>query len=167
VGMVNGGTSVNSIAADAQMLIDMRSNSQEELLKVEAKILPLIQEAVNEENARWKRDKPVTVEVKLVGDRPAGSQSSDHIIVQTAWLATVGIGQKPELRSASSTNANLPISLGVPAVTLGGGGVSGRNHSPDEWFDPTNAWLGPQKVFLTILGLAGVDGVSAPLLPMK
>ena len=167
VGVVNGGTSVNSIAADAQMLLDMRSNSQEELLKTEAKILPLIQEAVDEENARWKSDKPVTAEIKLVGDRPAGSQSPDHIIVQTAWLATQAIGQQPELTGASSTNANLPISIGVPAVTLGGGGVDGRNHSPDEWYDPTNAWLGPQKIFVTILGLAGVDGVTSPLLPAK
>ena len=167
VGVVNGGTSVNSIAADAQMLIDMRSNSQEELLKTEAKILPLIQDAVDEENARWKSDKPVTAEIRLVGDRPAGSQSPDHIIVQSAWLATQAIGEQPELTAASSTNANLPISIGVPAVTIGGGGVDGRNHSPDEWFDPANAWLGPQKIFVTILGLAGVDGVTAPLLPAR
>ena len=167
VGVVSGGTSVNSIAADAQMLIDMRSNSQDELLKVEAKILPLIQEAVDEENARWKSDRRVTVELKLVGDRPAGSQPKDHMIVQSAWLATLAIGQSPELTGASSTNANLPISLGVPAVTIGGGGNDGRNHSPDEWYDPTNGWLGPQKIFLTILGLAGVDGVTAPLLPQR
>ena len=167
VGVVSGGTSVNSIAADAQMLLDMRSNSQEELLKVEARILPLIQEAVNEENSRWKSDKPVTVEIKLVGDRPAGNQSPDHIIVQSAWLATQAIGQQPELTTASSTNANLPISIGVPAITLGGGGVDGRNHSLDEWYDPVNAWLGPQKIFVTILGLAGVDGVTSPLLQAK
>lgn len=167
VGVASGGTSVNSIAADAQMLLDMRSNSQEELMKVEAIILPLIQEAVNEENGRWKSDKPVTVEIKLVGNRPAGSQSPDHIIVQTAWLATLAIGQEPAMNAASSTNANLPISIGVPAVTLGGGGMDGRNHSPDEWFDPVNAWLGPQKILVTILGLVGVDGVSTPLLPVK
>ena len=167
VGVVSGGTSVNSIAADAQMLIDMRSNSQDELLKIEARILPLIQEAVDEENARWKSDRRVTVEIKLVGDRPAGSQSPDHVIVQSAWLATLAIGQNPELTGASSTNANLPISLGIPAVTLGGGGTEGRNHSPDEWYDPTNAWLGPQKIFIAILGLAGVDGITAPLLPAR
>ena len=167
VGVVSGGTSVNSIAADAKMLIDLRSNSQEELLKIEAKILPLIQEAVDEENVRWKSDKPVSVEIKPVGDRPAGSQSPEHIIVQAAWLATLAVGQEPQLTGASSTNANLPISIGIPAVTLGGGGGDGRNHSPDEWYDPTNAWLGPQKLFVAILGLSGVDGVTTPLLPAR
>ena len=167
VGVVSGGTSVNSIAADAKMLLDMRSNSQEELLKVEASILPLIQAAVDEENARWQSDKPVSVEIKLVGDRPAGSQSPDHVIVQSAWLATLAIAQKPVLTGASSTNANLPISLGVPAVTVGGGGTDGRNHSPDEWYDPAEAWLGPQKIFVMVLGLVGMDGETAPLLPMR
>lgn len=167
VGTVNGGTSVNAIAAKAQMLLDMRSNSQDELLKVEDNILPLIQEAVDEENARWSNDKKVSAEIKLVGDRPAGSQSSDLMVVQAAWLATKAINQEPELTSASSTNANLPISIGVQAITIGGGGVDGRNHSFDEWFDPTDAYLGPQKTFLTILGLVGIDGVTQPLLPVK
>ena len=167
VGVVSGGTSVNSIAADAKMLLDMRSNSQEELLKVEAGILPLIQAAVEEENSRWQSDKTVSAEVKLVGDRPAGSQSADHVLIQSAWLATVALGQKPMLTGASSTNANLPISLGVPAVTIGGGGTDGRNHSPDEWYDPTEAWLGPQKIFVMVLGLSGMDGVTAPLLPPR
>jgi hypothetical protein len=64
---------------------------------------------------------------------------------------------------ASSTNANLPISIGVPAVTLPSGGADGFNHAPNEWFSPVNAYLGPQRAFLTILGLAGVDGVTQPL----
>lgn len=167
VGVVSGGTSVNSIAADAKMLLDMRSNSQEELLNTEAKILPLIQQAVIEENARWQSDKPVSVEIALVGDRPAGSQPADHVIVQSAWLATLAVGQKPVLTGASSTNANLPISIGVPAVTIGGGGTDGRNHSPDEWYDPAEAWLGPQKILVLTLGLAGLDDVTAPLMPSR
>lgn len=167
VGVVSGGTSVNSIAANAQLLLDMRSNSQEELLKVEGKILPLFQQGADEENARWNSDKKVTVDIKLVGDRPAGSQSPDAMVVQAAWLATKTIGEEPQLTPASSTNANLPISIGVPAITIGGGGVDGRNHSPDEWFDPTNAYLGPQKIFVTILGLVGIEGVTVPLLPAQ
>jgi hypothetical protein len=103
--------------------------------------------------------------VKLVGDRPAGSQPAEAAVVQAAWMATKAIGQPPHLTEASSTNANLPISLGVPAITIGGGGRDGRNHSLDEWFDPKEAYLGPQKIFATVLGLAGVDGVSQPLLP--
>jgi acetylornithine deacetylase/succinyl-diaminopimelate desuccinylase-like protein len=165
VGTVSGGTSVNSIAAKAQMLIDMRSNSMDELLNVEGKILPLIDEAVADENARWGSDKKVSAAIRLVGDRPAGDQPVDAMVVQAAWLATKAVGREPVLTGASSTNANLPISIGVPAVTIGGGGSDGRNHSPDEWYDPTGAYLGPQKIFLTILGLAGVEGVTRPLLP--
>lgn len=167
VGIVNGGTSVNAIAAKAQMLIDMRSNSQEELLKVESQILPLIRQAVEEENARWHSDKKVEVEMKLIGDRPAGGQSADNVLVQATWKAIEAVGQKPELVTASSTNANLPISLGVPAVTVGCGGQEGMTHAPGEWFDPTNEYLAPQQIFVSILGLVGVDGVTQPLLPAR
>ena len=163
VGTVTGGASVNSIAAEATMLLDMRSNSQEELLKIESQILGLVQEAVVDENARWNSDK-ISVVIKLVGDRPAGSQPADSRIVQVGWAATEAIGQQPVLSGASSTNANLPISIGVPALTLGGGGLDGRNHSPDEWFDPKDAYLGPQKIFTAILGLVGIEGVTSPLL---
>ena len=144
-------------------LLDMRSNSQEQLLKTESQIMPLLQQAVDEENARWNSDKKVAVEAKFVGDRPAGGQSPDAMIVQAAWMATKFIGQEPQLSGASSTNANLPISIGVPAVTLGSGGKEGFNHAPGEWFDPTNAYLGPQKIFVTVVALAGVEGVTQPL----
>jgi acetylornithine deacetylase/succinyl-diaminopimelate desuccinylase-like protein len=102
-----------------------------------------------------------------VGDRPAGIQPKEAVIVQAAWASTEIIGQKPVLRGASSTDSNLPISLGIPALTLGGGGKEGANHSPSEWFDPADAYLGSQRIFLTVLGLAGVDGVSEPLLPKR
>jgi acetylornithine deacetylase/succinyl-diaminopimelate desuccinylase-like protein len=164
VGIVNGGTSVNAIAADATMLLDIRSNSPHELLKTESEMLAVLEKAVDEENARWNSNLRVTVEAKLVGDRPAGRQSPDATIVQAAWVATRVLGQEPRLAAASSTNANLPISLGVPAVTLCCGGTDGLGHSPAEWFDPTNAYLGPQRAFLAILGLAGVNGVTQPLM---
>jgi len=167
VGTVSGGTSVNAIAAEATMFLDMRSDSQQELLKLERQILPLLQKAVDEENARWKSNLKIAVEAKQVGDRPAGSQSPNATIVQAAWMATQVIGQQPRLMGASSTNANLPISLGVPAVTLRSGGQDGFNHAPGEWFDPTNGYLGPQRTFVAILGLAGVDGITEPLLQAK
>ena len=163
VGVVSGGTSVNSIAAEAKLLMDMRSNRDKELLEVEAKFFDALKKGADEENARWKSDK-IKVQTKLVGNRPAGVQPSDSATVQAAWASAQALGQKPTLGSGSSTDSNLPISLGIPAVTLGGGGKEDNNHSPSEWFDPTNAYLGPQRVFLTILGLAGVEGTSAPLL---
>jgi acetylornithine deacetylase/succinyl-diaminopimelate desuccinylase-like protein len=163
VGTVNGGTAVNTIAAEATMLIDMRSNSHEELVELVRRVQPLLHQAAAEENARWKSDQ-IRLEVKPVGNRPAGSQPPDIPIVQAAWMAVKMIGQKPHLGEASSTNANLPISLGVPAITIGGGGADGRNHSLDEWFDPKEAHLGPQAIFATVLGLVGMEGVTQPLL---
>ena len=166
VGTVRGGTSVNSIAAEASMQMDMRSNGEKELLELEAKFLEIVKGAAAEENARWGSDK-MTVQIKLVGDRPAGSQPPDALIVQAAWASGETLGQKPKLADAGSTDSNLPISLGIPAITVGGGGKDGGTHSPGEWFDPADAYLGAQQIFLTIVGLTGLEGVSAPLLPRK
>jgi tripeptide aminopeptidase len=164
VGVVSGGTSVNSIAAEAQMQLDMRSNDEAELLALEDEILGLVRDAAQEENKRWNRD-DITVETQLVGDRPAGSQPDDAPIVQSGWASIESIALQPSLASPSSTDANYPMSLGIPAVTLRGGGVAEGTHSPEECFDPTDAYLGPQASFMTILGLVGASGVSQPLLP--
>jgi tripeptide aminopeptidase len=164
VGTVTGGTSVNSIAAAATMFIEMRSNSQAELARLVGRILRVAQQAADEENARWGSS-AIQATITLRGDRPPGSQPAAAAIVQAAWMATMAIGQQPHLIEASSTNANLPISLGVPAITIGGGGRGGREHSLAEWFNPKEAYLGPQMIYATVLGLAGVDGVSQPLLP--
>jgi tripeptide aminopeptidase len=166
VGTVSGGTSVNAIAADAKMLMDMRSDSEQALLALEKRFLEIVKKAAQEENARWGSDK-ITVEIKLVGERPAGTQRADAIIVQSAWASALAVGVQPKLKGASSTDSNVPISIGVPAVTLGGGGNEGDNHSPTEWYDPTDAHLGPQRILLSILGLVGMQGVSDPLLPAR
>ena len=166
VGTVRGGASVNAIAGDAEMELDMRSDDHAPLLEIEAQILKAVRDAVAEENARWGSDK-ITVDIKLVGDRPAGIQPIDTPTVQAAFLATSAIGLKPRADGASSTDSNLPISLGIPAVTLGRGGKGGANHSLGEWWDPTDAYLGPQRHFLTLLALVGIDGVAKPLLPKR
>ena len=166
VGTIRGGTSVNSIAAEASMQMDMRSNAEKELMELEARFLEIVKKAAEEENARWGSDK-MTVQMKLVGDRPAGSQPQEAIIVQAAWASAENVGLKPGLGEASSTDSNLPISLRIPAITVGGGGKEGGTHSPGEWFDPTEAYLGVQRIFLTIIGLAGLEGVSNPLLPKR
>lgn len=163
VGVISGGTSVNSIAAEAKMQMDMRSNEEKGLLDLESKFLEIVKAAAAEENGRWGSDQ-MTVDIKLVGDRPAGLQSKDTVIVQAAWASTAAVGLKPRLGDPLSTDSNFPISLGIPAVTLSGGGKSENNHSPSESFDPTNAYMGPQRIFLMILGLVGVEGVNEPLL---
>jgi len=167
VGTVSGGTSVNAIAAEARMAVDMRSNSTDELLKLEAKLLDLVKQAVRDENARWKTDK-LTVEIKLIGDRPAGMVAADSPVVVVAQksVAAVAPGQKVSL-AGSSTDSNQPMSLGIPAVTIGGGGEGGNWHSRNEWYKPVDAWLGPQRALLTVLMLQGLDGVSQPTLAVR
>lgn len=166
VGTVRGGTSVNAIAGEAVMEVDMRSVENPPLLAIEAGILKAIRDAVAGENARWGSDQ-LSVEIELVGDRPAGAQPLDSPIMQGALAATRAVGVEPAPEEPGSTDSNLPISLGVPAVTLGRGGKGGSQHSRGEWFDATDAYLGPQRDFLVILALAGVEGVSAPVLPKR
>ena len=152
VGTVTGGTSVNAIAAEARMAVDMRSNSTDELLKLEARLLDLVKEAVAEENARWKSDK-MTVEIKLIGDRPAGIVAMDSPIVQATQRAVVGRHPRAARRPlpAPRTDSNIAMSLGIPAVTIGGGGEGGNWHSRNEWYKPVDAWFGPQNALLTVL----------------
>lgn len=167
VGVINGGTSVNTISETSSMTIDLRSNDQEELLRLEKKVLAIIQKAADDENAFWKKSNEVTVECELVGSRPAGSQSKDAHIVQTAIASTAALGFEPILEDASSTDSNVPIHLGIPAVTLGGGGDAGGFHTLDEYYDPTDAYFGVQKIFLTILGLLGCEESTEPLLKAR
>jgi tripeptide aminopeptidase len=167
VGTVGGGTSVNAIASEARMAVDMRSDSTEELLKLEARLLDLVKAAVVEENARWKSDK-ITVEIKLIGDRPAGIVALDSPIVQATQRAVSVITRAPRVTFAgSSTDSNLAMSLGIPAVTMGGGGEGGNWHSRNEWYKPVNAYYGPQNALLTILMLTGLDGVTEPALAVR
>ncbi|HEX2546713.1 MAG TPA: peptidase M20, partial [Ramlibacter sp.] len=147
--------------------LDMRSNSAEELKKLEERMLALAREAAAEENARWGQRDVIKVDLKLVGDRPAGGSSLDAPMLHAARRAITAVGAEVKSIIASSTDSNLPISLGIPALTLGSGGIGGGSHGPGEWYSPVNAWLGPQSQFLTIVSLVGLDGVTQPLLAKR
>src|SRR5260370_11131027 len=154
VGTVSGGTSVNAIAGEAKMAVDMRSNSTDELLKLEARLLDLVRQAVVEENARWNTDK-MTVEIKLIGDRPAGIVSMDSPIVQATQRTVAAIARGPRVTFAgSSTESNIPMSLGIPAVTIGGRGGGGNWHARNEWYKPMHGWVGPENALVAGLMLA-------------
>ena len=163
VGMISGGTSINTIAQNATMFLDMRSNCQEELNQLEQEILGLVHQSVEDENKRWNTDE-IKVDIELVGERPAGTQASDALIVQASLAATKILGFEPILAPAGSTDSNVPINLGIPAVTLGGGGGFGGIHTLNEYFDPTDSYFGAQKIFLTMLSLVGLTGASQPIL---
>jgi acetylornithine deacetylase/succinyl-diaminopimelate desuccinylase-like protein len=155
VGKVAGGTSVNSIAQTATLEIDMRSEAPEELLKLDAAYKQAVEQALQEENARWQNKEKLTVENLEVGNRPAGRQSLDAPIVQIATAADRALGVKTEL-SASSTDSNIPISLGIPAITIDGGGDATGTHALQETFDSTNSQIGSQRALLIALGIVGV-----------
>jgi di/tripeptidase len=126
-----------------------------------------MQQAVAQENKRWGSDK-IAVDIKLIGDRPAGMTPQASPIVEAARRAVANVAPgKPIELAASSTDSNLAMSLGIPAVTIGGGGEGGGQHSLNEWYKPTDAHLGPQSALLTILTLVGLADVSDPVLPRR
>ena len=167
VGTVRGGTAVNAISGDAVIGIDVRSNSHTELVKFVEKVMAAIHEAVADENERWNARAQITVDIKQVGDRPVGSTAADAKIVQAARAALKAIGAETRSMEASSTDSNLPISLGVPAITLSSSGQAGGSHSPGEWYTPVNNTLGAQNILLLSLALVGVEGVSEPVLEQR
>ena len=135
VGVVSGGTSINAIPADVRMDVDMRSESCAELQQLDTVFLRILREAVDEENAaRSTKEGAITVDPKLIGERPCGATALDHPIVQAAAAAVRAFDGTPAF-TFSSTDANIPMSLGIPAITIGRGGPGGRQHSPDEWTD--------------------------------
>lgn len=166
VGTVGGGTSVNTIAPEARMAIDIRSVAMPSMLETERQIMAAVQEAVVEENKRWNTGS-MTVSTKLIGDRPAGQTPPDSRIVQVAVRASTALGKPAPGLLSNSTDANVPMALGIPAVIMSSGGASGGWHTRAEWFDPTNAWEGAQVSLAAVLALAGVKDVSEPLLAKR
>lgn len=168
-GTIVGGTTVNSIAAHCEMELDMRSAGGKELEEVEAQILPLIEQACAEENARWgaEGDNAVKLTLEPIGHRPGGQQSNDVSVLQAARAAMNELGIELKKYDAASTDHNIAIHCGVPATTLGGGGAEGFNHNVKEWYDPKDGYLGAQLAFFTSLLLVGVQGVTDPLLEKR
>jgi acetylornithine deacetylase/succinyl-diaminopimelate desuccinylase-like protein len=153
IGRIGGGTSVNSIPFEAWMEVDMRSSSAATLKALGARFHAAIDEAVAEENKRWSRPGMITAVKELVGDRPAGETPSGSPIVQTALAVGRTLGLAP-LLTEGSTDSNLPISLNVPAITIGGGGSGSNGHALSETFDTTDSWRGTQNAVLLALALA-------------
>jgi tripeptide aminopeptidase len=136
VGVVGGGTSVNSIPTDMYMLVDMRSESPDELKKIDDAFQRVVREAVEDENrARNTAEGKIVAEVKLIGDRPSGVTPTSAYLVQAASAVAKVYGFTPTYE-IGSTDANVPISMGIPAITIGRG-AGGRSHSLDEWIDVT------------------------------
>jgi tripeptide aminopeptidase len=156
VGRVEGGVGVNVIPREAVMDVDLRSESAEELGRLDAYFRRAAREAADDENAaRRAGTPPLALEVKLIGDRPGGVTPPDSPLVRLAVEATRRLGTRPYL-DCSSTDSNIAISLGLPAVTVGAGGTSGHTHTLDEWYDPRGRDEGLKRALLLVLGTVGL-----------
>ena len=156
VGRIEGGSSINAIPSIATMDVDLRSSKLDELLRLDAFFRRSVREAVEEENSsRRKGHQPLQLNLKLIGERPSGETPPDSRLVEIALTATRNLGVTPSLNQAS-TDSNLPISLGIPALTLGAGGSSGNSHTRDEWYDPNGRDLGLKRALLVVLGMVGI-----------
>jgi acetylornithine deacetylase/succinyl-diaminopimelate desuccinylase-like protein len=153
VGRVGGGTSINAIPAEAWMEVDLRSSDAAALKDLDARLHAAVQRAVSNENARWRGNGPLRVSVELIGDRPGGTTSAESPIVRTARAVSAVLGIRSEL-DESSTDANVPIALGIPAITTGAGGAGTGAHTLQEAYDTTDSWRGSQRILLLAIALA-------------
>jgi acetylornithine deacetylase/succinyl-diaminopimelate desuccinylase-like protein len=153
VGRVGGGTSVNAIPFEAWMEVDMRSADAASLKEVDNKFQAALKEAVAEENARWNSKGPVNVSAELVGVRPPGLTPKESPIVQTALAVSRALKIEEVLREGS-TDSNVPMNLGIPAITISGGGMGTGAHSLNEAFDAKDSWRGTQRALLLAIALA-------------
>ncbi len=160
VGIIRGGTSVNSIPESASIRVDLRSTSSAEIDRLEHALRFVIDEAVEKENrasAERSARRPQTVQSELVpiGNRPAGELPPDARILKVIRAVDAHLGNTAQIQRAS-TDANIPLSLGREAIALGGGGSGGGAHTLQEWFDCNGRELGLKRILLTMLALSGV-----------
>lgn len=156
--VTGGGTSINSIPNSVWTEFDLRSEAPEELARLEAAFLDLVEQSVAAENAaRSTRAGAIAAEFQKIGDRPAGRTDINGGLVQLAYASISAHGFRPTFEF-SSTDANIPMSLGIPAIKIGSGGTGGRGHSLEEWIDvaPEPSVRGMAAGLATLLALAGV-----------
>ncbi len=156
VGMIRGGTSVNSIAFDASLDVDLRSRDPWELEKLDRLFKQSAEDALNEENRRWRDRGKISLKVEKIGDRPTGNQSQTLPLIQLVKKVNAEMKIKDDF-GFSSTDANLPISIGIPAITIGGGGKGKGAHSLSEQFDSQGSEIGSKRALMIVLGIVGVE----------
>jgi tripeptide aminopeptidase len=162
IGEIEGGTSVNSIPSSAHMKVDLRSESETELSTLEGALRDAVKSGIDDEMSA-ARDRGMggagnllNLKINVLGVRPAGELAENSPLLAAVLAADNQLGNRSR-RERSSTDANIPLSVGIPAVSLGAGGRSGGAHTLDEWYDPTGRELGLQRVALTVLGVAGLE----------
>jgi acetylornithine deacetylase/succinyl-diaminopimelate desuccinylase-like protein len=160
VGVIRGGTSVNSIPESASMRVDLRSTSMAEIDRLERALRSALERAVATENQlapsrATRKPQGIQSEVVEIGNRPAGELAQDARILKVIRAVDAHLGNVAQVQRAS-TDANIPLSLGREAIAIGGGGSGGGAHTLQEWFDCNGRDLGLKRILLTMLALAGI-----------
>ena len=161
VGVIEGGTAVNAIAQRALVKVDLRSESAAELDRLESALRKAMEAGISDEMAVAREgghigDPRIDLAVRSLGERPAGALPEDSALLAAVRQADRYLDNESRLE-LSSTDANIPLSLGIPAISLGGGGRSGGAHSVAEWYDATGRDLGAKRILLTVLAVAGIE----------
>src|SRR5690349_14965529 len=163
IGVIRGGTSVNSIPESASMRVDLRSTSTTELERLERSLRVCLDQSVEAEQraadhrgSAQRKTHSVTCEVVVIGDRPAGELDPNARLLQVVRAVDAHLGNVAQVQRAS-TDANIPLSLGREAIAIGGGGTGGGAHTLQEWFDCTGRDFGLKRILLTLLALTGVS----------
>jgi tripeptide aminopeptidase len=166
-GVIEGGTSVNSIPARAAVKVDLRSEDEAELARLEKALRDAITAGVSDElksshspdagdDYTQLNQFALHVDFRSLGTRPAGALPKDSPLLATMRAVDAYLGNRSRLER-SSTDANIPLSLGIPAIAVGGGGKGGGSHTLDEWYDPAGRDLGLKRLYLAAIALAGLD----------
>ncbi|HLK34814.1 MAG TPA: peptidase dimerization domain-containing protein, partial [Terriglobales bacterium] len=154
IGVIRGGTSVNSIPESASMRVDLRSTSSAEIDRLETALRVALDQAVMADAGR-ARSGSLAYEATVIGSRPAGELDSNARILRVIRAVDSHLGNPSQVQRAS-TDANIPLSLGREAIAIGGGGAGGGAHTLQEWFDCTGRDLALRRIVLAILALSGV-----------
>jgi acetylornithine deacetylase/succinyl-diaminopimelate desuccinylase-like protein len=162
LGQVEGGTSVNSIPYQATLKVDLRSENEDEIARLEAAFRECVAAGVKDEmdNSRDRSRGKLEWKVNLIGSRPAGELGQDSALLAALRSADDSVGNKSRLER-SSTDANIPLSMGIDAISIGAGGNGGGAHSLQEWYEPAGREIGLKRVLLTLLGVSGLARESS------
>ncbi len=162
VGRVEGGTSVNAIAEQAWMELEVRSTREAELDALHLAVLSSLDSAVAAHpDRRAGSGAQLALEVDQIGHRPGGMTAAEHPLVMSALAATRALGHRAEV-VASSTDANVPMAAGIPAITIGAGGRMGGTHTLGEWYDNTSGVDGIARALLTLLVMDAFEAAQSP-----
>ncbi len=155
VGRIGGGTSINAVPAESWMEVDMRSDSPESLARIEEVFIDAVERALEGENGLRREGPALTVDMDRVGFRPSGAMDPSNSLVQRALATAAEFGSEGEL-SRSSTDSNIPISMGIPSVTIGRGGIGANAHAPNEYWVNQDSHLAIQRALLLLVAEAGL-----------